>query len=200
MAKANLALEVLLQAKERGWVRVKRITWQGSDMMLELALASRRNGTERDSWQIECRNVLGYSVVDVNGGGLAVYGTEHPVVRQRVDRRAHLHFWGKALRVSHILGELLRAHDDTVGDFAAFDDYLGPTHGLIRKLEAGHGRLAKGPQFLLGSYAAALRENGIKTRLVLQKPAARRKAVGLHFGNSIVVAQSMRAQQIASRS
>ena len=190
------SLAALLEARERGWVRVATITWHKATMVLDLAIDSRRNGVTRESWRVECRNVQEYKVSDVNGGGLAIYDQDHPAVRHHVDDVVGLRFHGKTKQLSRVIGDLVRAHDDAAGDWIAFDSYLGPVESLVSKLTSGTGTLATGPKFLLASYAVALRQNAIKPRLLNINKRKRGRAMALHFGNSFVVALSIRAERV----
>jgi hypothetical protein len=196
MSKKTQALDNLLDAKDRGWVRMVTTTWHRSTMVLDLAVDSRRNGSTREAWRVRCKEVREYKFTDANGGGLAVYDETHPVVRQHVEDVVALRVRGKARQVGRAVGDLLRVHGEMVDDWIAFDRYLGNTLSLFEKLATGQDVLAEGPKFLLEAYAEALRAVGLKARLVHQKKA-RPGAVALHLGDSFIVARSILAERVA---
>jgi hypothetical protein len=177
-----------------GWVRLKHVrTSRGNLHLLFSIHEGIRGRKEIESWCIICRGVREAQIMDFNGGGLALYSTNHPAARQYTARQARLQ-WIKGDNEATVLGVLYRTHTEIVDDWIPFDSYV-PMEILSSKK-----CICRGPDFLLGAYSRALQANGINTQLKLLKlgRSARKRLRVLHFGGSFVVALGFRISSEAS--
>jgi hypothetical protein len=120
-------------------------------------------------------------VSDLDGGGIRLYASSHPVAKQYSAPIATLQ-WKPNGRGAEALGTLLTAHTRLLDDWVPFERYTSP-----RRIEASLV-IWRGPDFVMRAYARALRGMGLHTKIVLKQ--ARRRASRLkclHFGSSYVV-------------
>jgi hypothetical protein len=182
------------QSEPCGWVRLEHVRKSRGNLNLYFSIHEEKRGRKKiDSWRITCRGVREAQITDFNGGGLALYSTNHPAARQHTARQAHLQ-WINGDNEAVVLGVLYRTHTEIVDDWIPFDSYV-PMEILSSKK-----CICRGPNFLLGAYSRALQANGINTQLKLLKlrRAERKRLRVLHFGSSFVVAAGFRISSEAS--
>ena len=113
-----------------------------------------------------------------------------PAPRQYLARRAELRWLGDR-DWPQLVGVLYQAHTDAVNDWIPFDRYVS-----IRTVSDDRCVL-RGPNFLLRTYAGALRSQGVQSQLTVRTGEATKLRV-LHFGASFVVAAGFQAERRSS--
>jgi hypothetical protein len=182
-----------INALPNRWVTLEQIRTMPSQ--LELRFEVHREGRPSKkigAWTVLCEGVLDASIPDFDGGGLALYSTAHPASRQFTARQADLS-WLPVTDEATTLGTLYYAHKEAVDDWIPFDRYL-PAN-IVR----GKRCSCRGPEFLMRSYAKALRKNREDARLTVRGDAKSRhdRPKVLHFGESFVVAARLSAERTA---
>ena len=177
-----------IRSEPDGWVRADKIRRVPGGLEICLVVCRGRRGKMIEAWRIQCLQVRKFQISDLNGGGLALYPSRHPAARQFVARQAVLQWSGKDSTT--VLGALHRAHRDEVWDWMemAFSSML--PFGV-------EDPVCRGPDFLLGAYAKALRRVGTNPRLTLlkRKTSEKGRPKVLHFGNSFIVAHTFLAER-----
>ena len=182
-----------MQALPEAWIRIDRVHRLPGGLRLDASVCRGRRGAVASRWSVCCRGVRELMTVDLDGGGMRFYRSDHPVARQYRDSAVTLRCGVPDL--AKALGVLFAAHRAEVDDWIPFERYVKVPGGS--RLGVGELRL-RGPRFLMRSYARALRGLGVK--VALGKPRAEARSgprLGvLHFGNSFVVAASCGVKRV----
>jgi hypothetical protein len=198
--------EKLINSTYDSWLRLEQVRRMPGGLELCFSLHNGRRGKKIDGWKVNCRGVHEAKITSWDGGGIALYPSNHPAARQYFDRQAELR-WSRTCDENKILAALCRAHVEAVDDWIPFDSYLqinSPYRETTSTpyLASGSGRkfVCRGPYFLLRSYAKALESVGEPTQMTLRKNQGIKniRPEVLHFGNSNVVADSFTAQRLAA--
>jgi hypothetical protein len=171
-------------AHQGGWVRADAIRRIPGGVELTLVLLKGQRGGVVGSSQVRCRGIRELHVTDLNGGGIRIYDSTHPVARQYSARRVRLK-WRPAGRSTEALSVLLTAHMSLVDDWIPFDRYTSPS-------PAGASVVTwRGPEFLMRAYARSLQHLGLRAEVLLLRQQSKWLRLRcLHFGNSFIVAAS----------
>lgn len=167
-----------------GWVRLEQVRKEHGRLELRFGIhEENRRKRKIDSWRIICSGVREAHIADFDGGGLALYPTVHPAARQYTARQAELR-WAASNKKPTALGALYKAHTEAVNDWIPFDRYISMKNISDKKC------VCRGPDFLVRSYAKALRTLGEKPHLTLRvsRKSKQSRLRVLHFGDSFVVA------------
>lgn len=198
-----------------GWVALVAARWAHDQGELAPPLAGDLTLTfrvHRDEELTETVDVVASGLVDhrireVKGGGIALIDDpEHPVLRQHTDPRQTLYVRardaGSRSPVSAVLGDVVSAHDETTDDWVGLRDCLNRDVPLAEVL-VSFGLFARGPRFLIDVYRDVLVGHGYETSTLDDGPATswvagRRQprngaVLGLHFGDSFVIAERFAA-------
>lgn len=184
-----------INAVPDGWVRVDSIRRVRTGLELTFAVHRGKRGRRVSTWLVQCDGVRESHLCDLNGGGLRLYPPSHPAARQFVAARAELH--AAALdELSRAIGALLRAHVMLTDDWVPFDRYI--SEDLYRAKGESKGKVVlRGPDFLMRSYAKALRRIGVPAQLSVKgRPKERTRPSVLHFGDSYIVAERFSVQEV----
>jgi hypothetical protein len=185
----NRALHQAIYAmvtQPEGWVRVDSLQRANDGIVLVLCLYAGKRGRRLKTWDIRCRQVREVQICDLDGGGIGLYGPDHPVCRQYSAPIATLRC-SLGDRMSAGFGAMMAAHTRVADDWIPFDRYLHAREDPIA---------VRGPVFIVNAYAAALRELGLAPKLSAtraKKEQSRYRA--LHFGSSFVVAGGFEAKK-----
>jgi hypothetical protein len=164
------------------WVRVEQIRSVSQGLELLIAVYKGRRGRRVEVLRIRCFGIREFHITDVDGGGLAIYPSTHPAVRQYVARQARIR-WSGCDHDEAILGALCLAHREAVDDWIPIDRYIN-----IRDISEKQF-VYRGPAFLMRVYAKALRALGAQVQITLLRHKAETgRPKVLHFGSSAVVA------------
>lgn len=187
----------------RRWVRVERVRNADSELELCFTIHRGKNGTKVHSWIVACSGVHEASITDFNGGGLALYPSNHPAARQYIAPQANLR-WPRACDGAKVLSALWQAHLNAVGDWIPLDRYLfvDPLPSENRtppcfRLAPDNSFACVGPDFLLRTYAKAIKSTGTQMRLTVRAKRKSDRPSVLHFGSSYVVAKGFTANRDA---
>jgi len=191
-----------IQEISSGWVSVEQARETPDGLALDFRIRKGRRGALVERWTVICTGVHETQISDLDGGGVAVYKSDHPAARQYRAAHAELR-WTITGDEAHAFSELYSAHIDAVDDWIDFDRYLpvrspwtGKLDGHLFVQETGCKIVCRGPEFLLRTYAKVLKAIGEHTKLTLRpKRKTTTKPKVLHFGTSFVVAESFKASR-----
>ncbi len=176
------------------WMRLGLVVPDGRNLGLLFNILKGKRGAIVQHCRVRCVRVRQWHVDDLDGGGIRLYGADHPLARQYSSAKARL-------RVERIedadaaVAALVTAHARIFDDWVPIERYLGSLVDLADRL--ANGLSMTGPEFVLKAYARALRSltgaslSGRPTR----GAAARFRA--LHFSASFVVAERFEADLIS---
>lgn len=183
-------LDDLLATMHR--MRIVSARWSPDGLTLRAEVD--QEDERHSSWRLRFADVLDYTLEDVSNCGLNVWHNDHRAIQQYTDPHEELYFAAPPRNADEAVGALWSAHVRLVDDWIPFDRYL---RGFAALLQAGNGLVAKGPSFLIDAYARVLDEQGcVTSRLKSRRQTAVRHAVLAHFGNSYVVAGSIKASHL----
>jgi hypothetical protein len=185
-------LLALVHRTPDAWVRLGLALPDGKSLGLLLNVFKGKDGPLIQRVRVRCVGVREYHLEALDGGGLRLYDSKHPLARQYWAARARLRC-APAREDAAALAALVQAHSRTFEDWVAPDRYLGDLARLPKRF-AAEGLVLSGPDFVLRAYAKALRMLGLSVS-VRSKPARRRSARPkvLHFSQSFVVAEAFTA-------
>jgi hypothetical protein len=181
-----------------GWVRVEQVTNIPGGLELCFGIHHGRRGKTVAAWAVQCLRVHEVKITDLDGGGIALSGTDHPAAKQYATRRSELR-WPRNSNLAAVFTTLFDAHIDTTDDWVPFECYVFPNMPYARGFESrsANENACRGPDFLIRAYAKALRMKGETVRVIRlnagTKTRARPKV--LHFGTSYVVAEGFTAER-----
>jgi hypothetical protein len=175
------------------WVRLGVAVPDGKSLALIFNMFQGKAGPIVHRCRVRCVGMREYHLEALDGGRLRLYDSRHPLARQYSAPRARI----KVTRLAEsaaVLAALVQVHSRTFGDWVPLDRYLGTLADFPRRV-AADGLAVSGPDFLLRSYAKALRQLGVSVSF--QEYPRRRQPVRtrvLHFSQSFVVAEAFRAE------
>ena len=136
---------------------------QRGEDQVELRLCLYSCGQWQSEWLLHATGVAAMSMQLGAHGGVDLLG-EHPLLIERLDRRARLLFRGAVDDVHAVAWELLAAYRSVMGTWGSDQDYWNQDPaGLLR---GPAGILAEGPVTLMSAYARVLRQHGMFTQFV----------------------------------
>ncbi len=194
--------------EDNGWLSLINSHWDGDDLELVLELKDGFEVSENTNWVVRATTVHEYKIFDANDCGLNHFRENHVAISQYTDKTANLFFQGTYSSPYAVVGSLYEAHTEVAQDWIEFEKYLNTNQTVSSLIEAGFGKLADGPVFLLKEYMEVLRNFGIKSNIADQMPPKRWNGMSwvefssvpelLHFGGSYVIADRFHAsmQQI----
>ena len=176
------------------WARLEELRRIPKGLDLYFGIHKGQRGKRVDAWKITCLEVHEANITAWDGGGMAIYSSDHPAAREITARRAEVR-WSDTGDQIEIVGALNRAHTAAVDDWIPFDSY-STIHTISKNRFA-----LRGPDFLMRAYAKALRSINEKPQLILRR--GKKKTIRpkvLHFGNSKVIANTFIAERCPTRS
>lgn len=183
-----LAIVDSLAFEEYGRMDVASAHWSQRGVTIRMKLE--HGDGNRSAWELRFGETLEYSLGNVFFCGLNIHRDDHPAIRQYVDKYESLHFSSPARNANEAVGELLAAHRELADDWIPFDRYIRCSAELLRMPS---GLIAKGPAFLIERYAQVLDAQGCgMTRQRIPRARAVENALMAHFGESFVVAETLR--------
>jgi hypothetical protein len=158
-----------LRTSDSGSLTLKSITWAGDDLLMgtevrEYGWASGSWSVQSiEKWQLRCRDVRDSRLVAVNTALGFTIEESHTVLLPYTAPHLELYFRGVCPDADRVVGQLLQAHRNAVGEWFEFMRSLNPAAWSSPSdlLRGGFGRLAAGPQPLIEKYAEVLRQNGL---------------------------------------
>jgi hypothetical protein len=182
------------------WVSVASVVAERRDLRLGLELWPALSGRPPEPWAVSCFGVREFSLGDFDGGGLAWWPDNHPVLSQYTSPKASLQIRLASRTLETVIGILLVAHTEAVDDWIDFDRFIS-VPAFFREMEKP--ATFAGPEFLLSAYAAALARAQIAVKLKRHKRklywygrgwSERRYDLSLlHFGDSFIAAERFTA-------
>ena len=175
------------------WVRLGLAAPDGKSLGLLFNVFQGKAGPIVHRCRVRCVGVREYHLEALDGGGLRLYDSRHPLARQYSAPRARIKVTPLAESAA-VLAALVQAHSRTLGDWVPPDRYLGALADFPTRV-AADGLEVSGPDFLLRSYEKALRRLGVSVSS--QAYPRRRQPVRtkvLHFSQSFVVAEAFKAE------
>jgi hypothetical protein len=111
----------------------------------------------RRYFMIRCRGIVEQEVQPEPCEGID-FVEDHPVLWTYHCESCYLHFTSAPANSFEIVGRLVEAHKELMGEWRPFWDYVNTCYigGLHALLETGRGMLASGPEPLVDAYASAI--------------------------------------------
>jgi hypothetical protein len=181
-----------------GWVRVEQVGKTHRGLEISFGIHRGRRGKRVAAWSVTCLDVREANIRDFDGGGLALYASDHPAAKQYAERWCELR-WAQDSNQTAILAALYDAHVDVADDWVPFERYVLPHMPYPVGFQPRSGKEfgCRGPNFLIRAYAKALRAIGEHVRVIPLKVGRKRgsRPKVLHFGESYVVAEAFAAER-----
>ena len=161
-----------LRRNDAGGFKFAAVTWADDDLLLDVDVYESDRwhpgppNRQVERWRIRCRDAREPRIGTVPSRGSIVLEENHTALLPYLFPVTELYFRGACPDVDRVIGQLLRAHADAVGDWFAFNRFLNQCAGrpadLANLLSGGFGRLAAGPREVMDRYADVLRHNGLE--------------------------------------
>ncbi len=162
-----LALVAELNDEEDIVIRFKAATWLGRSLRVQLDV------TVIDStsgiWEVRCEDVLGSLLLD-ESAHLLELTEDHPLLWEFKHETASAFFYAPPANADAAVGALYQAHENGVGPWIKFDQFLNNSISLSKLLAAGNGLLASGPMPLMNLYKETLRPHGVEVDIRFPRP------------------------------
>ena len=149
-----------------------------------------RRGRIVQRFRVRCIRVREWHLEDLDGGGIRLYGSDHPVARQYSSLKARLRL-SRVDDAGAAIAALLAVHNRIFDDWVACERYLGNLGDLAGRLASG--LTITGPEFVLKAYARALRSQASAIVKIQSKQSRSARCRILHFSQSFVVAERFEA-------
>jgi hypothetical protein len=180
------------------WVRVEQVRNIPGGLELCLGLHRGRRGKILAAWVVRCLRVHEVKITDLDGGGIALYGADHPAAKQYATQWSELR-WPRDSNLAAVFTTLYGAHIEATDDWVPFERYVLPNMPYTRGFESRSEKefACRGPNFLIRAYAKALRMKGETVRVIPLKTNRKRsgRPKVLHFGTSYVIAEGFAAER-----
>ena len=185
-----------------GWVRVEQVRNIPGGLELCLGIHRGQRGKIVAGWAVKCLRVHEVKITDFDGGGIALYGPDHPAAKQYQTRWSELR-WPRDSNLAKVFTTLYGAHIEATDDWVPFERYLFPNMPYTRGFESRSAKeyVCRGPAFLIRAYAQALRKKGEAASVIRLSTGSKRRGRPkvLHLGTSYVVAEDFGAEREATR-
>jgi hypothetical protein len=175
------------------WVRLGLVVPDGRNLGLLFNIRDGKRGPVVQFCRVRCIRVRQWHVEDLDGGGIRLYGSDHPLARQHSSAKARLRL-GPVEDTRAAMAALVTAHARVFDDWVPIERYLGSLADLPVRLAGGLS--VTGPAFALKAYAGALRSLTAATLSPRPKPVGTARLRVLHFSQSFVVAERFEADLI----
>ncbi|MGA7629400.1 MAG: hypothetical protein WCB11_01455 [Terriglobales bacterium] len=148
-------------------IRLTDATWSGKS--LELHLAVNVPDSAQEMWEVRCEDVLAHVLRNENECWLELT-EDHPLLWEFKHQSASAYFYRAPVNAGAAVGALYEAHQNFVGSWIRFGEYLNCAPGLSKLLDAGNGLLAQGPLPLLTLYKETLLPHGVEVDIRFSRP------------------------------
>lgn len=165
----------------------------GRDLGLLFNILEGKRGPIVQRCRVRCIRVRQWQVDGLDGGGIRLYGSNHPLARQHSSATARLRL-EPVEDAAAAIAALATAHARIFDDWVPLERYLGSLGDLPDRV--ANGLSVTGPEFVLKAYARALRSMAVArlSRRPTRVGTARLRV--LHFSQSFVVAERFDADLI----
>jgi hypothetical protein len=198
-----LALIAEASDEEDVILRFAGATWSGTSLELQLAVSVLE--ADPGIWEVRCEHVLASLLCNESARWLELLD-DHPLLWEFKHESAQAFFYGAPDSTDAAVGALYDAHQNAVGSWIRFGQYLNTSLGISKLLSAGNGLLAEGPVQLLTSYKDALRPHGVEVDIRFAHPPRswdgthwrhldRKNTKALILGTCYVIGKGFAAEQ-----
>jgi hypothetical protein len=97
------------------WVRVEQVRNIPGGLELCLGIHHDKRGKTVAAWAVKCLGVHEVKITDLNGGGIALYGSDHPAAKQYAARWSELR-WPRDSNLPAVFTTLYGTHIETTDD------------------------------------------------------------------------------------
>jgi hypothetical protein len=136
------------------WVRLGLVVPDGRNLGLLFNVLEGKRGPIVQHCRVRCIRVREWNVDDLDGGGIRLYGSDHPLARQHSSATARLRL-ERVKDTGAAIAALVTAHNRVFDDWVPIDRYLGSLVDL--PVRVADGLSVMGPEFVMKAYAGALR-------------------------------------------
>lgn len=176
------------------WVRLGLVVPDGRNLGLLFNIVEGKRGRIVQHCRVRCLRVRQWHVDDLDGGGIRLYGSDHPLARQYSSAKARLRL-ERVEDAGAAIAALVTAHTRVFDDWVPIDRYLGSLADL--PVRVANGLSVTGPEFALKAYARALRSAAAASLSRRPKQVGTPRFRVLHFSQSFVVAERFEADLIS---
>jgi hypothetical protein len=176
------------------WARLGLVVPDGRNLGLLFNILEGKRGRIVQHCRVRCLRVRQWQVDDLDGGGIRLYGSDHPLARQYSSAKARLRL-ERVEDAGAAIAALVTAHTRVFDDWVPIERYLGSLADL--PVRVANGLSVAGPEFALKAYARALRSAAAASLSRRQKQVGTARFRVLHFSQSFVVAERFEADLIS---
>jgi hypothetical protein len=176
------------------WARLGLVVPDGRNLGLLFNILEGKRGRIVQHCRVRCLRVRQWQVDDLDGGGIRLYGSDHPLARQYSSAKARLRL-ERVEDAGAAIAALVTAHTRVFDDWVPIERYLGSLADL--PVRVANGLSVAGPEFALKAYARALRSAAAASLSRRQKQVGTARFRVLHFSQSCVVAERFEADLIS---
>jgi hypothetical protein len=172
------------------WVRLGLVVPDGRNLGLLFNILEGKRGPNVQHCRVRCIRVRRWHVEDLDGGGIRLYGSDHPLARQYSSAKARLRL-ERVEDAGAAIAALATAHAQVFDDWVPLERYLDSLADLPVRVAGGLS--VTGPEFVLKAYARALRPWAAASLKRQAKQSGTGRFKILHFSQSFVVAARFEA-------
>jgi hypothetical protein len=172
------------------WVRLGLVVPDGRNLGLLFNIHTGKRGPIVRRCRVRCHRVRHWEVDGFDGGGIRLYGADHPLARQYSSGTARLRL-ERVEDAGAVIAALVTAHGRLFDDWVPIDRYLGSVADLPSRLAKGLS--LTGPEFVLKGYARSLHAVAAASLIRRSKRSGTARFRVLHFSGSFVVAERFEA-------
>ncbi|HEU4994473.1 MAG TPA: hypothetical protein VFT29_06615 [Gemmatimonadaceae bacterium] len=178
------------------WVRLGLVVPDGRNLGLLFNILKGKRGPTVQHCRVRCIRVRQWHVddLDVPGGGIRLYGADHPLARQYSSGKARVRL-KRVEDAGAAIAALVTAHGRIFDDWVPIDRYLGSVADL--PVRVAKGLSLTGPEFVLKGYARSLHSVAAASLIRRSKRSSTARFRVLHFSQSFVVAERFEADLIS---
>jgi hypothetical protein len=154
-----------LEFEDDGFFSIQAAIITVDNLELSLKLNTGETGSPTEEWLIKCSNVRSEKI-----GFECFYNIEEPeehvLLFPYTKKRGSLFFSELSTDSKKIIGDLFLAHQEIMGDWYNFQDFLNQSIKLDALCSSYSGCLAEGPLPLLEEYKKVIARHGGKSNII----------------------------------
>jgi hypothetical protein len=190
--------------EDAGEIFISTAVFEGLDLRLQLQI--RHPDGENSVHSILCHRPRKYHVLAAEVEDSISLLADHVLLWPHVQPRVELYFNRRVTDGRALLGALFLRHQELVGDWFPFAQFMNSAFFQPHMLETAHGQLAEGPTEIIAAFVEVLKQFDIRTTTITAGEPAwwdgtswRTEVKPLHvllIGNSYVVSPAFTEAEV----
>jgi hypothetical protein len=148
--------------EDYGTLRLTGADADGDTLRLSLHITGDEYPNIHQTWQVLCSNVREDSLSLGDHHDFQLFD-DHVLLWPHLSHRTSTSFYGKTENPLAVVGALYQRHEELVGEWLPFHQFLNPEISLPELISGGFGMLAEGPEPLILAYEDVMRSHGFTT-------------------------------------